>query len=119
VRDFAAHAKRTKVDAATADAALTRLEVDGRGLDAFDRRYLALIADGFGGGPGGIETLSAALGEARDAIEETVEPYLIQQSFVQRTPRGRVLTGAAYGHLGLPAPASTPAQPLLFGDDEV
>jgi Holliday junction DNA helicase RuvB len=119
VRDFGAVAGWSSVGRKEADSALSRLEVDKRGLDAFDRRYLALIAEGFGGGPVGIETLSAALGEARDAIEETVEPYLIQQSFVQRTPRGRVLTGAAYGHLGLPAPAATPQQGGLFieGDE--
>ena len=119
VRDFASVSKQAKVDAAIADAALTRLEVDGRGLDAFDRRYLTLIAENFGGGPVGIETVAAALGEARDAIEEIIEPYLIQQGFVQRTPRGRMLTGAAYGHLGLAAPPRDPAQPGLFsGGDE-
>src|ERR1700710_2795372 len=101
-----------------ADAALNRLEVDHRGLDAFDRRYLALIAEGFNGGPVGIETIAAALGESRDAIEEIVEPYLIQQSFVQRTPRGRMLTSGAYGHLGLNAPPRAPLQSQLFGDDE-
>ncbi len=115
VRDFAAVAKQGQVDARIADAALTRLEVDARGLDAFDRRYLTLIAENFGGGPVGIETLAAALGEARDAIEEIVEPYLMQQGFVQRTPRGRVLAGAAYGHLGLPAPPG--AQTSLFASD--
>jgi Holliday junction DNA helicase RuvB len=104
-----------KVDAKIADAALTRLEVDARGLDAFDRRYLSLIAENFGGGPVGIETIAAALGEARDAIEEIVEPYLMQQGFVQRTPRGRVLAGAAYGHLGLAAPPG--AQTALFASD--
>jgi Holliday junction DNA helicase RuvB len=115
VRDFASVAKQAKVDAKTADAALTRLEVDGRGLDAFDRRYLCLIAENFGGGPVGIETIAAALGEARDAIEEIVEPYLLQQGFVQRTPRGRVLAGAAYGHLGLTAPPQV--QTSLFSGD--
>ncbi len=89
VRDFASVGGNKRVDAKIADEALTRLEVDKRGLDAFDRRYLRLMAEGFGGGPVGIETISAALGEARDAIEEIVEPYLIQQGFVQRTPRGR------------------------------
>jgi len=119
VRDFAAVQKAATVDAATADAALNRLEVDARGLDAFDRRYLALIAGNFSGGPVGIETIAAALGEARDAIEEIVEPYLLQQGFVQRTPRGRVLTGAAYGHLGLDAPPAQPLQAGLFsGEDE-
>ena len=118
VRDFAAVAGHASVDAKIADAALTRLEVDAKGLDAFDRRYLALIAETFGGGPVGIETLAAALGEARDAIEEIVEPFLMQQGLVQRTPRGRVLAGAAYGHLGLPQPPSSPAQPALFASDD-
>src|SRR5689334_11601733 len=118
VRDFAAVAGRVEVDRVVADAALARLEVDARGLDAFDRRYLALIAEGYNGGPVGIETLAAALGEPRDAIEEIVEPYLIQQSFVQRTSRGRMLTAQAYVHLGLPAPTSVPTQAHLFTDDD-
>src|SRR5579862_1518469 len=117
VRDFASVGKHAKVDAAIADAALTRLEVDKKGLDAFDRRYLTLIAENFSGGPVGIETIAAALGEARDAIEEIVEPYLMQQGLVQRTPRGRMLTGAAYGHLGLAAPPRDPAQAALFSDE--
>jgi Holliday junction DNA helicase RuvB len=115
VRDFAAVAKHATVDAGIADAALNRLEVDHKGLDAFDRRYLTLIAETFGGGPVGIETIAAALGEARDAIEEIVEPYLMQQGFVQRTPRGRVLASAAYGHIGLAAPST--AQTGLFAGD--
>ncbi|MGZ5999206.1 MAG: Holliday junction branch migration DNA helicase RuvB, partial [Rhizomicrobium sp.] len=95
VRDFASVAGHARVDAKIADAALTRLEVDARGLDAFDKRYLRLIAEAFSGGPVGIETIAAALGESRDAIEDVVEPFLMQQGFVQRTPRGRLLTGAA------------------------
>jgi Holliday junction DNA helicase RuvB len=118
VRDFASVGGHAKVDAKIADAALTRLEVDHKGLDAFDKRYLSLIAENFGGGPVGIETIAAALGEARDAIEEIVEPYLMQQGFVQRTPRGRLLTGAAYGHLGLAQPAQSPAQIGLFPDED-
>ena len=118
VRDFASVAKQASVDAKTADAALTRLEVDARGLDAFDRRYLTLIAENFGGGPVGIETIAAALGEARDAIEEIVEPYLMQQGFVQRTPRGRVLASAAYGHLGLTAPPPSAVQVGLFASED-
>jgi Holliday junction DNA helicase RuvB len=122
VRDFASVAKHKTVDAKLADAALTRLEVDSRGLDAFDKRYLQLIADNYGGGPVGIETIAAALGEARDAIEEIVEPYLLQQGFVQRTPRGRLLTTQAFAHLGLPSPQRDPTQIGLFpdtsGDDE-
>jgi len=118
VRDFASVGGHAKVDAKIADAALTRLEVDHKGLDAFDKRYLSLIAENFAGGPVGIETIAAALGEARDAIEEIVEPYLMQQGFVQRTPRGRLLTGAAYGHLGLAQPAQSPAQIGLFPDED-
>jgi Holliday junction DNA helicase RuvB len=118
VRDFAAVAGHPRVDAGIADAALTRLEVDKRGLDAFDRRYLELIAGSFGGGPVGVETIAAALGEARDAIEEIVEPFLMQQGFVQRTPRGRLLTGQAFAHLGLPAPARDPAQFALFTEGD-
>jgi Holliday junction DNA helicase RuvB len=117
VRDFASVAKHGRVDAKLADDALTRLEVDHRGLDAFDKRYLQLIAEAFGGGPVGIETISAALGEARDAIEEIVEPFLLQQGFVQRTPRGRVVTGTAFAHLGLAAPPRDPSQIGLFADD--
>jgi len=118
VRDFASVSGHKRVDAKLADAALTRLEVDSRGLDAFDKRYLQLIADAFGGGPVGIETIAAALGEARDAIEEIVEPFLLQQGFVQRTPRGRMLAGAAYAHLGLPQPARDASQFGLFAGGE-
>jgi Holliday junction DNA helicase RuvB len=118
VRDFAAVAGHTTVDERIADAALARLEVDNKGLDAFDRRYLSLLADAFAGGPAGIETLAAALGEPRDALEEIVEPYLIQQGLVQRTPRGRMLTHAAYTHLGLPGTARGVAQDTLFGGDD-
>ncbi len=118
VRDFAAVAGKLEVDAIIADAALSRLEVDKKGLDAFDRRYLALIAEGFNGGPVGVETIAAALGEPRDAIEEIVEPFLIQQGLVQRTPRGRVVTGQAYTHLGLPTASDTKQNPLFSDDDE-
>jgi Holliday junction DNA helicase RuvB len=116
VRDFAAVAGQAVVDAKIADAALTRLEVDAKGLDAFDRRYLKLIAEQFSGGPVGIETIAAALGEARDAIEETIEPFLMQQGFVQRSPRGRILMNNAYGHLGLPTPSRDPAQLAMFAE---
>jgi len=118
VRDFASVANHGRVDAKIADAALTRLEVDARGLDAFDKRYLKLIAEAFGGGPVGIETIAAALGEARDAIEEIVEPFLMQLGFVQRSPRGRILTGAAFAHIGLPAPPQSAVQPQLFEEEE-
>ena len=110
VRDFAAVAKAPAVTVEVADRALKQLEVDSEGLDALDHRYLSCIARNYDGGPVGIETLSAALSEPRDALEEIVEPYLLQQGFIGRTPRGRVLTLRAYKHLGLtgPARAATP-----------
>ena len=101
VRDFAAVAGVSPIDAATADTALQRLEVDSSGLDAMDRRYLRCIAENYGGGPVGVETLAAALSEQRDAIEEVIEPFLIQQGLVQRTPRGRALSEAGFRHLGI------------------
>jgi Holliday junction DNA helicase RuvB len=107
VRDFAAVEKAKVVDAAAADRALRQLEVDSEGLDALDHRYLACIAKNYDGGPVGVETLSAALSEPRDALEEIVEPFLLQQGFIGRTPRGRVLTLRAYKHLGLTGPART------------
>ncbi|MGH7045509.1 MAG: Holliday junction branch migration DNA helicase RuvB [Stellaceae bacterium] len=110
IRDFAAVAGLAVVDAAAADAALHRLEVDRRGLDSMDRRYLRCVALNYGGGPVGAETLAAALGDERDVVEEVVEPYLIQEGFVQRTPRGRLLTRLAFGHLDLPMPVPSPAQ---------
>ncbi|USG62696.1 Holliday junction branch migration DNA helicase RuvB [Sneathiella marina] len=117
VRDFASVAGADLVDAVKADAALNRLEVDKRGLDAMDRRYLGRIAHDFGGGPVGVETLSAALSEPRDAIEDIIEPYLIQQGFLQRTPRGRLLTKAAFDHLGLAFPKEISAQLNLIEED--
>ncbi len=113
VRDFALVAGSEVIDARVADAALNRLEVDKCGLDAMDRRYLRCIGVDYNGGPVGVETLSAALSEPRDAIEEIIEPYLLQQGFVQRTPRGRMLTLQGYNHLGLPPPA-TAARPVQF-----
>ena len=118
LRDFGAVEGHSVIDARIADEALTRLEVDKRGLDAFDRRYLTLIAESFGGGPVGIETISAALGEARDAIEEIVEPFLLQQGLVQRTPRGRLIAPAGFTHLGLAAPTRDPAQFGLFSGED-
>ena len=109
VRDFAAVAGRTEIDAVAADAALNRLEVDREGLDAMDRRYLRCIADNYAGGPVGVETLSAALSEQRDVLEEVVEPFLIQRGLLQRTPRGRVLSPQCYTHLGLTPPPTLPA----------
>ena len=119
VRDFASVAGASSVDARIADGALSQLEVDGRGLDALDHRYLRLIATNYGGGPVGIETIAAGLSEPRDAIEEIIEPYLLQQGFIARTPRGRVLTGQAFAHLGLDQPAQSATQfPLFNGSDE-
>lgn len=106
VRDFAAVEGHSPVDAKAADAALNRLDVDARGLDAMDRRYLSCIADNYGGGPVGVETLAAALSEQRDTIEDVIEPYLIQQGLLMRTPRGRALTGDGFKHLGLKPPAN-------------
>ena len=106
VRDFANVENAALVDAPLADAALGRLDVDKAGLDGLDRRYLTVVAEKFIGGPVGIETLAAALGEPRDALEDIVEPFLIQLGFVNRTPRGRVLMPAAFAHLGLDAPAT-------------
>jgi holliday junction DNA helicase RuvB len=104
VRDFATVAGVSPIDAACADGALNRLEVDHRGLDEMDRRYLKCICDNYGGGPVGVETMAAALSEQRDTIEEVIEPYLIQQGLLMRTPRGRMLSEVAYRHLGLDAP---------------
>jgi Holliday junction DNA helicase RuvB len=118
VRDFAAVEKAPSVTAAVADRALRQLEVDSEGLDALDHRYLACIANNYGGGPVGIETLSAALSEPRDALEEIVEPYLLQQGFIGRTPRGRVLTLRAYKHLGIAGPARASAQIGLFDETD-
>ncbi len=115
VRDFAHVAGSEKIDRAIADTSLLSLEVDAAGLDAMDRRYLTMIARNYGGGPVGIETIAAGLSEPRDAIEDIIEPYLIQQGLVQRTPRGRVLTGHAFRHLGLAEPQRDPAQFHLFG----
>ncbi len=116
VRDFALVAGTTAIDRAAADRALVELEVDAAGLDGMDRRYLTTIAENYGGGPVGIETIAAALSEPRDAIEEIIEPFLIQKGFLQRTPRGRLLTSHAFRHLGLAEPARDPAQFGLFGE---
>jgi Holliday junction DNA helicase RuvB len=120
VRDFAHAAGVQQIDRKLADRALLQLEVDASGLDAMDRRYLMTIAEHYGGGPVGVETLAAALSEPRDAIEEIIEPFLIQKGFLQRTPRGRLITGHAFKHLGLAEPTRDPSQFGLFanGDDE-
>jgi Holliday junction DNA helicase RuvB len=117
VRDFASVAGAAAIDRAVADKALAALEVDAAGLDAMDRRYLSTIAVNYGGGPVGVETLAAALSEPRDAIEDIIEPYLIQCGFLQRTPRGRLITGHAFRHLGLAEPARDPAQFGLFASE--
>ena len=113
VRDFAAVQRAPEVDRTLADAALTRLEVDARGLDAMDRRYLRRIADHHAGGPVGVETLAAALSEARDTLEDVIEPYLIQEGLILRTSRGRMLGTPGWRHLGLPPPSP---QPDLLGE---
>ena len=110
LRDFAAVAGALTIDAHVADQALARLEVDDRGLDAMDRKYLSYIAVDFGGGPVGVETIAAALSEPRDAIEDIIEPFLIQEGLLQRTPRGRMTTDAAFNHLGLLAPEGVAAK---------
>ena len=102
-----------KITKGLADKALTRRGVDHLGLDGADRRYLTLIAENYAGGPVGIETLSAALSESRDALEEVIEPFLLQQGLIQRTPRGRMLASKAWRHLGLDAPKE-PGQGALF-----
>jgi len=118
VRDFAAVEGSPVIDVEVADRALAQLEVDGRGLDALDHRYLICIAKNYDGGPVGIETIAAALSEPRDALEEIVEPYLLQQGFIARTPRGRVLTLQAYRHLGLVrTKTAEERQTTLFGDE--
>ncbi len=115
VRDFALVDGALEVSKEIAGLALNRLEVDGAGLDAMDRRYLNSIAENYGGGPVGVETMAAALSEQRDTIEEVIEPYLIQQGLLMRTPRGRALTPRAYDHLGLVQPAH-PTQLELVAD---
>jgi len=118
VRDFAHVDGAKSIDRKTADRALGELEVDSSGLDAMDRRYLLTIAESYGGGPVGVDTMAAALSEPRDAIEDIIEPFLIQKGFIQRTPRGRLLTSRAFRHLGLAEPARDPGQFGLFGQDD-
>jgi holliday junction DNA helicase RuvB len=115
VRDFALVGGGGAIDRPIADKALIALEVDSIGLDVLDRRYLTAVALNYGGGPVGVDTIAAAISEPRDALEEIVEPFLLQQGFLQRTPRGRLLTPRAFQHLGLAAPAQALAQFELFG----
>jgi len=118
VRDFAAVAGHKAIDATAADAALMRLEVDRMGFDSMDRRYLSLIADSYGGGPVGVETLGAALSEQRDVLEEVIEPYLIQQGLLQRTPRGRMLTDSGFRYLDRAVPAGRQENLLVLNEGE-
>jgi Holliday junction DNA helicase RuvB len=118
VRDFAAADGAKVIDKLAAGRGLARLEVDEHGLDSLDRRYLRALIENYAGGPAGVETLAYAIAEARDAVEDVIEPFLMQQGFIQRTPRGRLLTGAAFKHLGLAEPARDPSQFGLFGQDE-
>jgi Holliday junction DNA helicase RuvB len=117
VRDFALVQKATPVTREVADAALLRLEVDRLGLDAMDRRYLRRMAEHHAGGPVGVETLAAALAEARDTLEDVIEPYLIQEGLMLRTSRGRMLGERGWRHLGLAPPAGTPPQLDLLADE--
>ena len=117
VRDFAIVDGDVSVTREVADKALRQLDVDAIGLDQMDRRYLIMIAENFNGGPVGIETIAAALSEPRDAIEDIIEPYLLQQGFLQRTPRGRLLTTNAFRHLGMTEPKREGVQIGLFSDD--
>lgn len=114
VVDFALVETEGHLTRALADTALTRLGVDHLGLDGADRRYLRLVAESYGGGPVGVETLAAALSESRDAIEEVIEPFLLQQGLIARTPRGRMLTQPAWRHLGLNPPRTGPDMSDLF-----
>ncbi len=118
VRDFALVAGDGAIDRAIAAVALKALEVDEAGLDVLDRRYLSTVALNYGGGPVGVDTIAAAISEPRDALEEIVEPYLLQQGLLQRTPRGRLLTPRAFQHLGLAVPAQPTTQFQLFSDGD-
>jgi Holliday junction DNA helicase RuvB len=114
VRDFAHAEGAERIDKKEASKALARLEVDPSGLDHSDRRYLKALIENYGGGPVGLETIAAAIAEARDAVEDMIEPYLLQQGFIQRTQRGRTACGRAYLHLGLTPPAQPQGTSDLF-----
>jgi Holliday junction DNA helicase RuvB len=114
VRDFAEVKEDGRISQSVADRALTMLDVDARGLDVMDRKLLAAVMEKFSGGPVGIDNLAAAIGEERDTLEDVVEPFLIQQGFLQRTPRGRIASIAAYEHFGLAAPAAPTRSGDLF-----
>lgn len=117
VRDFFYASKQRQVDIHLVDMALSRLDVDASGLDTMDRRYLKCIAENYGGGPVGVETLAAALSEQRDMIEDVIEPYLMQQGLVQRTPRGRVISAKGFTYLGLKPRSDFVAADLFSQDD--
>jgi Holliday junction DNA helicase RuvB len=117
VRDFAGADGCELIDRKAAAKALARLEVDEAGLDGLDRRYLTALIENYSGGPAGVETLAYAIAEARDAVEDVIEPFLLQQGFIQRTPRGRLACGKAYLHLGLTPPPGPAPQPGLFDSD--
>ena len=118
VRDFAAAESAAIIDRPCAARGLARLEVDPSGLDSLDRRYLTALIENYGGGPAGVETLAYAIAEARDSVEDVIEPFLLQQGFIQRTPRGRLACAKAYTHLGLTPPPTPKIQSTLFDDDE-
>ena len=113
VRDYAEVKADGNITRGVADAALIMLDVDAAGLDIMDRKLLSAVIDKFGGGPVGVDNLAAAIGEERDTIEDVLEPYLIQQGYLQRTPRGRIATPAIYRHFGLAEPASAVVRDLL------
>ena len=115
VRDFAQVAKAKEIDANIADMAMQKMDVDNQGLDSMDRRYMKAIVENYGGGPVGVETIAAVLSEQRDVVEDVIEPYLVQQGFIQRTPRGRCMSEKGYQYLGL-KPAK-PTQNLLFDEE--
>jgi Holliday junction DNA helicase RuvB len=117
VRDFAAADGAQLIDRACAARGLARLEVDAAGLDSLDRRYLSALIENYAGGPAGVETLAYAIAEARDAVEDVIEPFLLQQGFIQRTSRGRLACGKAYVHLGLTPPPAPKGQPTLFDEE--
>src|SRR5450432_3318428 len=117
VRDFAGAEGCELIGREAAAKSLARLEVDEAGLDGMDRRYLTALIEHYGGGPAGVETLAYAIAEARDAVEDVIEPFLLQQGFIQRTPRGRMACAKAYGHLGMALPKSgLPPATDLFDD---
>src|SRR6195952_2694551 len=118
VRDFALVDGDESIDRKLADKALLELEVDAAGLDAMDRRYISMIAENYGGGPVGVDTNAAGLSEAGGAIADIIEPFLIQKGFVQRTPRGRLITSHAFRHLGLAEPTRDPSQFGLFASED-